>query len=43
MIMAALGNELTDDHLQSYFARGYVRRAVKPLLKMERFTAGYAR
>ena len=42
MIMAAIANELTGDRLQGYFARE-VEAAVRPLLAMEEFTAGYAR
>ena len=40
MVMAALGNELTDGRLQRYFTSGPVERAVRPLLAMEAFTAG---
>ena len=40
MIMAALGNELRNDHLQRYVVDSDLRRTVRPLLQMERFTAG---
>lgn len=40
MIMAALGNYLHNDRLEQYFTRGDVRQAIRPLLAMERFTAG---
>jgi hypothetical protein len=40
MIMAAIGNELRNDRLQRYFTRGAVEQAIRPLLEMERFTAG---
>ncbi len=40
MIMFALGNELLNNKPQRYFTRGDVRRAVRPLLRMEEFTAG---
>lgn len=40
MIMAALGNYLRNDRLEFYFTQGEVRQAIRPLLAMERFTAG---
>jgi hypothetical protein len=39
MIMAALGNALGNDSLKRYFVRGEVREAIKPLLRIEDFTA----
>ena len=38
--MAALGNALRNDRLQHYFAQDEIKRAIKPLLEMEEFTAG---
>ncbi len=40
MIMAALGNYLRNDRLEFYFTQGEVRQTIRPLLAMERFTAG---
>lgn len=40
MIMASLGNALRNDRLQHYFTRGEIERTIKPLLRMEEFTAG---
>jgi hypothetical protein len=40
MIMAALANDLDNDRLQSYFAKGEVAKAVKPVIAPEEFTAG---
>lgn len=40
MIMAALGNELRNDRLQDYFTKGQIERTIKPILRMEEFTAG---
>ena len=40
MIMASIANELRNDRMQSYFTRGKVDRSVRPLLRMEEFTAG---
>ena len=40
MIMAALGNELRNDRMRHYFAQDEIKRAIKPLLEMEEFTAG---
>jgi hypothetical protein len=40
MIMAAIGNQLGGDVLQQYFVRGEVRAALRPLLRLETFTAG---
>jgi hypothetical protein len=42
MIMAAAANELTGDRLQGYFSRE-VGAALRPLMRMEVFTAGPAR
>ena len=42
MIMAALGNELRNDQLQRYAVGSDLRRSVRPLLRMEHFTAGRA-
>lgn len=39
MIMAAIGNALTDDRLQSYFTKGDVAKVIRPLINMERFSA----
>jgi hypothetical protein len=39
MIMAAIANELTQDRFQRYFARE-IQRSIKPLIGMEKFTAG---
>jgi hypothetical protein len=40
MVMASLDNALRNDRLQSYFSRGMIQDAVKPILAMEEFTAG---
>jgi hypothetical protein len=40
MIMAALANQLTGDRLQRHFTRGEVQAAIRPLLRLEEFTAG---
>jgi hypothetical protein len=40
MIMAALANDLENNRLQDYFAKGEVERAVKPVISPEEFTAG---
>ncbi len=40
MIMAAIANELSGDVLQEYFVRGEIRAALRPLLRLETFTAG---
>jgi hypothetical protein len=40
MIMAAIGNALTKDRLQSYFTRGDVTRVIKPLIAQEVFESG---
>ncbi|MCI0394175.1 MAG: DUF3131 domain-containing protein [Chloroflexi bacterium] len=40
MIMAALGNFLTNDRLQAYFIQGEVEEAMEPLMAIEVFTAG---
>jgi hypothetical protein len=37
MIMAAIGNALTSDLLQSYFTQGAVTRVIKPLIAQEVF------
>lgn len=38
MIMAALGNELKNDRVQRYVARGAVQKIIRPLLGIEEFT-----
>ena len=40
MIMASIANALKNDKLQRYFTHGAVQKAIKPLLKIEEFTAG---
>jgi hypothetical protein len=40
MIMAAIGNALTGDRLQSYFTKGDVAKVIRPLIAQERFSAG---
>ncbi|MBC8074857.1 MAG: DUF3131 domain-containing protein [Chloroflexales bacterium] len=40
MIMAAIANALTNDRLQRYFTKGAIKESIKPLLKIEEFTAG---
>jgi hypothetical protein len=40
MIMMAIGNELRNNRPQSYFSQGLVEQNVRPLLRMEEFTAG---
>jgi hypothetical protein len=42
MIMAAIGNALTGDRLQSYFTAGAVTTAIKPLIAQEVFGSGTA-
>ena len=42
MVMAALENALRNNHMQSYFTQGMVRKAIQPLLSLETFTAGPA-
>jgi hypothetical protein len=42
MIVAAVGNALTGDRLQSYFTAGDVARVVKPLIAQEVFESGTA-
>jgi len=42
MIMAAIGNALTADRLQSYFTAGAVTTVVKPLIAQEVFGSGMA-
>jgi len=39
MIMAALGNELAGDNMRDYVAKGSVERKLRPLMRMERFSA----
>lgn len=39
MIMAAIGNQLRNDRLRHYFSQGAIKRAIRPLLAMEEFTA----
>jgi hypothetical protein len=40
MIMAAIANELRNDRLQSYFTKGAITTAIKPLLAIEEFSVG---
>jgi len=40
MIMAALGNALTDDNLRDYVSQGALASEVRPLMMMEEFSAG---
>jgi hypothetical protein len=40
MIVAAVGNALTSDRLQSYFTAGAVTRVIKPLIAQEVFESG---
>ena len=40
MIMAALGNELADDAMRRYVARGALEREVRPLMAVEQFNVG---
>jgi len=42
MIMAALANELRNDRLQRYFTQGEIRDSIRPILRVEEFTAGEA-
>jgi hypothetical protein len=42
MIMAAIGNALTADRLQSYFTAGAVTTVIKPLIAQEVFESGTA-
>jgi hypothetical protein len=42
MIMAAIGNALTKDRLQSYFTKGVVAKVIAPLIRMEHFSSGLA-
>ncbi len=42
MIMAAIGNALTDDRLQSYFTAGAVTNVIRPLIAQEVFESGTA-
>ena len=39
MVMAAIGTELRGDEVQGYVIRGPIRRAIKPLLRIEAFNA----
>jgi hypothetical protein len=39
MIMASIGNALRNDRLQDYFTRGAVKKAMRPLMEMEVFSA----
>lgn len=39
MIMAALGNALTDDALRDYVSEGALEEKVRPLMEMEEFTS----
>ena len=40
MIMGAIGNILGHDALRRYFVRGEVQHVIRPLIRMERFSAG---
>ncbi len=40
MIMAALGNELAGDSMRRYVSQGGLQSQVRPLMKMEEFSAG---
>jgi hypothetical protein len=40
MIMAALGNRLSNDDMIRYFTKGEIKREIRPLLALEEFTAG---
>ena len=40
MVMAALGNELVGDNMRDYVAKGAMKDKLKPLMKMEEFSAG---
>lgn len=40
MIMAALGNRLSNDDMIRYFTKGAIKREIRPLLALEEFTAG---
>lgn len=40
MIMMALGNALSQNRTQSYFTKGCIEEALRPLLTLETFTAG---
>jgi hypothetical protein len=42
MIMAALGNALAHDDMRRYVARGPMEKTLRPLMEMERFSAGPA-
>jgi hypothetical protein len=40
MVMAAIGNALRNDRLRDYFSKGAIEDTIRPLLRMEEFTAG---
>jgi hypothetical protein len=40
MIMAAIANELVDDAMQHLFSDGPIEQAIRPLIAVERFSAG---
>jgi len=40
MVMVAIGNALRNDGLQHYFTYGGIEETVRPILRMEAFTAG---
>jgi hypothetical protein len=40
MIMAALGNELAHDSMRKYVSDGRLKKQVRPLMRMEEFSAG---
>jgi hypothetical protein len=39
MIMASIGNALRNDRLHAYFTRGAIKKAMRPLMEMEVFSA----
>jgi len=40
MVMAALENALRDNRMQEYFIKGMIKKEVRPLLRVEEFSAG---
>ncbi len=42
MVMAALGNTLMNNEVQTYFSQGMIQKAIQPILAMETFSAGMA-
>ena len=43
MVMAALGNALAKDDMRRYVALGAMEKRLRPLMQMERFSAGEVR